>query len=108
MAEKTKDNIKTLELWDGFTVEFNTQLSDDFDFITDLSEAINESDLSTMVEMYMALIGGAKVYDKIKDHIIEEEGYFSQKSVMNILKKIDDSLPKSGNREQRRTGRNSI
>lgn len=104
MAE-TKE--KTLELWDGFTVSVDEQLLDDFDFISELNAAINENNLSTLVTMYMALIGGEDTYEKIRDHIEKENGYFSQKALLDITSKIDTVFPKSGNRAQRRSWKNS-
>lgn len=94
---------KSLELWDGFTVELNQQLMDDFDFSSDLSDAYNANDLRTVGTMYMALIGGEEVYEQVREHITEEHGYFSTKAFSEVLKKIDNALPKSGNRAQRRS-----
>ena len=60
---------KTIELWDRYTVTVNTKLLDDFDFISDLSEAHRTSNISELVTMYMALLGGDKVYDDIRADI---------------------------------------
>ena len=94
---------KSIELWDGFSVTVDEQLMDDFDFVTDLQKAMSDNDLSTLVEMYMALVGGSTVYDKIRSHIEAENGYFSQKALLEVLAKIDGAFPKSGNRAQRRS-----
>ena len=45
---------KTIELWDRYTVTVNTKLLDDFDFISDLSEAHRTSNISELVTMYKA------------------------------------------------------
>jgi len=94
---------KTIELWDRYTVTVNTKLLDDFDFISDLSEAHRTSNISELVTMYMALLGGDKVYDDIRAHIEKEYGYFSQKALLEITAKVDDCFPKAGNRAQRRS-----
>lgn len=98
---------KTIELWDGFSVEVNEQLLDDFDFIADLNEATRNDDISTMVSMYMALIGGDETYKAVREHITKEQGYFSQKALLDIMGKINDVFPKAGNRAQRRSWKNT-
>lgn len=104
MAQE-KSEKKTVELWDGYSVEVNEQLFDDFDFMDDMSSALQKSDLGLLVELYMAVVGGEKTYQAIRDHIIEEEGYFSQKALQTIMEKIDAFFPKAGNRAQRRSWR---
>lgn len=74
-----------------------------FDFISDLSEAQRTSNISELVTMYIAVIGGNKVYDDIGAHIEAEHGYFSQKAPLEITAKVDDCFPKAGNRAQRRS-----
>lgn len=98
---------KIVELWDGFTVNVNEQLMDDVDFVGDLSDALNSNDLKTLIVMYMALIGGEDVYEKVREHIEKEQGYFSQKALLEITQKIDAIFPKSGNRALRRSWKNS-
>ena len=108
MADKAVDKkTKTIELWDGFTVEFDQQMADDVDFMKDLSMAINNNDIPTMIEMYFDLIGGEDTYEKVKEHIVNEKGYFSQEALQSVLKKIDDQFPKVGNRASRRSWKNS-
>ena len=99
--EKAKK--KTIELWDGYEVEVNEQLMDDFDFILDLSTAQKNKDMATIVTMYFALIGGEDVYQKVREHIEAEKGYFSQKDLLGIIEKVNNVLPKAGNRSQRRS-----
>lgn len=94
---------KKLELWDGYTVEINEQLMDDMDFVSDLNDAGRDNNFSEIVTMYMALIGGQDVYEKIRAHIEEKHGYFSQKEFLKIVEKISELLPKGGNRAQRRS-----
>lgn len=105
MASEPK---KTIELWDGYTVDVNMQLMDDFDFISDLSEAHRTGNISELVTMYMALIGGDKVYDDIRAHIEKEYGYFSQEALLEIIAKVDECFPKAGNRAQRRSWKNLV
>ena len=94
---------KTIELWEGYEVEFNEQLSNDFDFMQDLSTAIKENDLAELVGLYFALIGGEKIYNDTREHFIEKDGYFPVEAVHDIMQKIDECLPKAGNRAQRRS-----
>lgn len=97
------NNKKTIELWDGYEVEFNEQLSNDFDFVQDLSTAIKENDLAELTALYFALVGGEKVYNDTREHFIEKDGFFPFEAVQGIMKKIDECLPKTGNRAQRRS-----
>lgn len=99
---------KTVELWDGYEVTIDEQLFNDFDFTVDLAEARKTQDLRALVEMYMALIGGAEKYETIRDHITKEHGYFAQDALIEIIEKINGVLPKSGNRAQRRSWKSSI
>ena len=112
MATTTKTALaiepKTIELWEGYEVEVNTKLLDDFDFTADLNDALKNNDMSTLLTMYMALIGGDDTYAKVRDHIESEYGYFSQKALLDIMDKINDVFPKSGNRAQRRSWKNSV
>lgn len=98
---------KTIELWDGYKVEVNDELADDYDFIQDLSTAVKENDLATLTSLYFALVGGDKVYNDMREHIIKETGRFSFSAVQEVIKKIDDALPKAGNRAQKRSWQTS-
>lgn len=94
---------KKIELFDGYEVEFNDVLADDFDFIQDLSTAIKTNDLAELVTLYFALVGGDKTYNEVRDHIIKTERHFSFDAVREVMKRIDNALPKAGNRAQRRS-----
>lgn len=94
---------KSVELWDGYTVNVDMQLLDDFDFTSDLAEAQEKNDIRTLITMYMALIGGEETYQTIREHIEADKGYFSSQELMAIIEKVNDVLPKSGNRAQRRS-----
>lgn len=98
----SKSNRK-LELWDGYEVEVNEQLLDDFDFQQDLAEAQRLNDLPSFVSMLFAIVGGEKVYDDTRKHIEAEKGYFSQESLMKVVERIGEAFPKAGSRAQRRT-----
>lgn len=98
---------KKIELWDGYEVEVNEQLLDDFNFAMDLAAAQKNNDLPEFISMTFAVIGGEKVYKDVEAHIIEEKGYFSQKSLLEIVEKIGDVFPKAGNRAQRRSWQTS-
>lgn len=98
---------KTIELWDGYEVEVNEQLLDDFDFQYDLAEAQRTSNLPDFVSMIFAIVGGEKVYEDTRKHIVDEKGYFSQQELLEIIGKIGDAFPKAGNRAQRRSWQTS-
>lgn len=89
---------KKIELWDGYEVEVNEQLLDDFDFATELAKAEKEQDLPGIVTLYFALIGGNKVYKATREHIIEEKGFFSSSALLDIVNKINAQFPKAGSR----------
>lgn len=97
---------KKIELWEGYGVEFNEDLADDFDFVTDLATAERNSDLAELISMYFALVGGEEVFQKVREHIIAETGRFSSKALAEILVKISDAFPKVGNRALKRTWQN--
>lgn len=97
------DQEKSVELWEGFTVTVDQKLANDFDFTSDFSDARREGNIGELVQMYMALIGGEETYNKIREHIIGEKGYFAQDELLSMLQKVDDTFPKAGNRAQRRS-----
>ncbi|MBR5495298.1 MAG: hypothetical protein IKV71_06700 [Psychrobacter sp.] len=98
---------KKIELWDGYEATLDDSLADDADFIQDLSTAIKDNDLATLISMYFALVGGDQTYNDAREYIVEKEGHFSFKAVQEIIKKIDDALPKVGNRASRRSWQTS-
>jgi hypothetical protein len=98
---------KKIELWDGYEVEFNENIANDFDFAQDLSTAVKNNDLAEIVTLYFALIGGEKTYNDFREHIIEEKGYFDIQAVQELMGKVDANLPKVGNRAQRRSWQTS-
>lgn len=98
---------KKVELWEGYEVEINEQLLDDFNYVQDLAEAERTNDLPTFISMIFAVAGGEKVYKDVEKHITEEKGYFSQKSLLEVVNKIGDAFPKAGNRAQRRSWQTS-
>lgn len=57
--------------------------------------------------MYMAMIGGDETYQKIREHIEKEKGYFSLSELLKVIEKVNEVLPKSGNRAQRRSWKTS-
>lgn len=89
---------KTVELWKGYEVEINEQLLDDFDYQQELAEAQRTNDLPTFISMFFAVVGGAKTYNDVREHITEEKGYFSTDSMLEIVTKIGEAFPKAGNR----------
>lgn len=98
---------KKIELWEGYEVEINEQLLDDFNFTQDLAEAQNKNDLPMFISMIFAIVGGEKVYKDTEQHITDERGYFSQEELLKIVEKIGEVFPKAGNRAQRRSWQTS-
>ena len=98
---------KKIELWDGYEVEANEQLLDDFDFQSDLAEAQRTGNLPEFISMIFAIVGGEKTYNDTRKHITEENGYFSQKALLDVVEKIGTVFPKAGNRAQRRSWQTS-
>lgn len=98
---------KTIELWDGYEVRFDEKLFNDFDFAADLNDAAQKNDITTIVTMYMALVGGEEVYQDVRERIVAEYGYFDANALKKITDKIEANFPKSGNRAQRRSWKTS-
>lgn len=98
---------KKISLWEGYEVDVDEQLLDDFNYVQDLAEAQNRNDLPEFISMVFALIGGEKVYKDVEKHITEEKGYFSQKALLEIVEKIGEVFPKTGNRAQKRSWQTS-
>ena len=96
---------RKIELWEGYEVEVNEQILNDFDYISDLNKAAKDNDLSELISLYFAVIGGEEVFDTVREHIIEKEGYFSTDSLMSIVDKINDQFPKAGKRAQKQYGK---
>ena len=94
---------KKIELWEGYEVELNEDLMDDFDYIHDLKKAFNNEDLGEIIALQFAIVGGDKVYEDAREYLIKEYGRVSLKGLQEITKKIDNAFPKAGNRAQRRS-----
>lgn len=92
-----KEEIKTVELWPGKVVEIaNAQLVNDYDYIVELNRAKNNQDIETIFNMEFALLkDGEKVFDEVRQHVIEETGIFDINRLLEIVGKISDSLPKA-------------
>ena len=98
---------KKIELWEGYEVEVNEQILNDFDYITDLSKAEKDNNLAEMVSLYFAAIGGEEVYEATRAHIIKEKGYFATDELLAIINKINGQFPKAGKRAQKHYGQTS-
>lgn len=94
---------KKIELWEGYEIEVDDKILNDFDYITDLNKAEKENDLAGLISLYFAAIGGEKVYEETRKHIIKEKGYFATDALLEIIQKINDQFPKAGNRAQKRS-----
>lgn len=103
MAEKQTK----IELWDGYEVTVDTDLMDDFDYVADLDKARRDEDVSAIMTMYFALVGGEKTYNDARDYLIKKTGHFSLKGLSEMIDKIDKCFPKAGNRAQRRSWKTS-
>ena len=103
MPAEKKEDKKSIELWEGYTVTVeHPQLLKDFDFITDLDEAYRKQDLKTITTMLFALIGGEDTLNAVREHIIEEKGYFDYEELGKITKKLQDLFPKVSSASQKR------
>ena len=98
---------KKIELWEGYEVEVNEQLLNDFDYATDLNEAEKNNDLAEMISLYFAAIGGEKIFKATREHIIKEKGYFATDALLDIINKINDQFPKAGKRASKPYGQTS-
>lgn len=98
---------KKIELWEGYEVEVDEQLLNDFDYATDLNEAEKNNDLAEMISLYFAAIGGEKVFKATREHIIKEKGYFATDALLDIINKINDQFPKAGKRASKPYGQTS-
>ncbi len=101
------DKQTKIELWRGYEVAVNTDLMDDFDFVADLDKARRNEDISEIMTLYFALVGGEKTYEDAKAYLIHETGHFSIKGLSDMIDKIDSCFPKAGNRAQRRSWKTS-
>lgn len=91
-----KEETKTVELWEGKVVAIERpELVNDFDYITELNEAAKNKDLKTLTTMYFALIGGEKVFNEVREHIIAEKGIFDVNELYKIVDKINAAFPKA-------------
>lgn len=98
---------KKIELWEGYEVEVNEQILNDFDYVTDLNTAEKNNDLAEMISLYFAAIGGEKVFEATRKHIIKEKGYFATDALLEIINKINDQFPKAGKRASKHYGQTS-
>lgn len=100
----TKEETKTVELWEGKVVELeNAQLVNDYDYISDLMEAKNNGDMKTIINMEFALLKDSeKVFEEVREHIIEERGIFDINELLKMVEKISDALPKATSPAQKR------
>lgn len=98
---------KKIELWEGYEAEVNEQILNDFDYVTDLNTAEKNNDLAEMISLYFMAIGGEKVFEATRKHIIKEKGYFATDALLEIINKINDQFPKAGKRASRHYGQTS-
>lgn len=103
MPKELKEDAKEIELWEGRTVRLEKpELLKDYDFVTDLDEAYRKQDLKTITSMLFVLIGGDKIFDEVREHIIEEKGFFDVEELGKITKKLQGLFPKATSASQKR------
>ena len=105
--ENNNENKKRVELWEGYWVDANLQLLDDWDFLQDITEAERLQNLPEYISLIFSIVGGEKIYRDVRKHIEAEKGYVSQESLLDIVSKIGSVFPKVGNRAQRRSWQTS-
>ena len=98
---------KKIKLWEGYEAEVNEKILNDFDYVTDLNTAEKNNDLAEMISLYFAAIGGEKVFEATRKHIIKEKGYFATDALLEIINKINDQFPKAGKRASKHYGQTS-
>lgn len=90
------ENKVTIELWEGKTVEVNTEAGDDFDFIRKFTQARKEQDIPELIALSFNIIGGEPVFKEAEEHIRQEcGGRLSTKKLIEIVEKIGKALPKA-------------
>lgn len=101
--EKKTEGTKTIELWEGKEVSLERpELLKDYDFICDLRKAKKDEDVATLVDMYFVLVGGEKVLEEVRQHIIAEKGIFDINELFKIVEKINGLFPKVPSSAQKR------
>lgn len=91
-----KAEKKSIELWKGQeAVLKRPELLKDYDFINELNKAQRTNDFDTIVSMLFVLVGGEEVFNKVREHIIDEKGFFDIDDLKAILEKIWGLFPKA-------------
>lgn len=105
MAEKQSPT--KVDLWEGYTIELaKLNLLKDVDFLNDFQDAIKTENLRFLTSATLALCthdgkdDPQAIYDDIREHITKEKGFFDIESLVVILGKIHNALPKAGTRAQ--------
>ncbi len=94
---------KKITLWEGYEVNVERpELLKDFDFITELDEAYKKQDIKTITTMLFVLIGGEKTLNEVRNHIVEEKGYFDYEELGKITQKLQELFPKDSSASQKR------
>lgn len=94
---------KKITLWEGYEVSVERpELLKDFDFITELDEAYRKQDLKTITTMLFVLVGGEKTLNEVRNHVVEEKGYFDYEELGKITQKLQELFPKDSSASQKR------
>lgn len=94
---------KKITLWEGYEVNVERpELLKDFDFITELDEAYRKQDLKTITTMLFVLVGGEKTLNEVRNHVVEEKGYFDYEELGKITQKLQELFPKDSSASQKR------
>ena len=95
VLDKVNENIE-VELYEGYKEKVNTDLFNDFEFISELSQAQRDGDIANLVSLTIALVGGQPTYEKIKAYSIKKYGRVDMKFLSDVVTRIAGALPKGG------------
>ena len=95
VLDKVNENI-VVELYEGYKEKVNTDLFNDFEFVSELFKAQKESDIASLVSLTIALVGGQPTYEKIKAYSIKKYGRVDMEFLFGVVSKIGSALPKGG------------
>lgn len=78
-------NIKTVEI-DGFSIDVDTAVFQDFEFLESLADVAN-GEPANVIRPFRLLFAG-DTYQKVKDHLRNEDGRVPVKAMSAFLAKI--------------------
>lgn len=78
-------NIKMIEI-DGFSIDIDTAVFDDFEFLESLADVAN-GEPANVIRPFRLLFAGGN-YKKVKDHLRDEDGRVPVKAMSAFLAKV--------------------